>query len=565
MPVEAMQPPAPQPAPQSPPPPTTPPPTTPPPTTTPPTTARSTTIVDDAVESSGFLALATFGASLEDIAAVVGVDRTDWLRAEFDKPFRSHLDEMIAIETRGDQLSVREHSHLFWRDAIDADDQLRQRMVFALSQVIVISSGVGAENTKSTAYYRDILARHAFGNYRDLLEDITYSHAMAQYLTYLNNRKGDERSGRTPDENYAREIMQLFTIGVVELNADGTPKLNALGQPIETYDNEDVVGLAKVFTGLGRLGTDFKNSDPGSRYAPLKIFPGEHSPLEKRFLGTTIPQSTDAARSIDLALDTLINHPNTPPFIARQLIQRFTRSSPSPDYVTRVADAFATGRFEAQNGTVFGTGRRGDLEAMLAAILLDEEADASGPDSAKIREPILRFVHWARAFDVTNADAENEQQLRSTADPIKSLGQQPLGAPSVFNFYRPGYIAPDSETGARGLTAPEFQIVNEAATVGYANFMFDFVFNRTSAINGNLRTFEPDYSDEIALAADPGALADRLDLILLGGRMLPETRGAIVEAVSAMPLEGGNDSDAVDRAKLAVLIAVLSPEFAIDP
>ena len=273
-------------------------------------------------------------------------------------------------------------TNLFIDEAIAGDDQLRQRMVFALSEIIVVSSNSDLDDyPESMAYYVDILSDNAFGNYRDLLKEITYAPAMASYLTYLANEKGDPEMGRVPDENYARELLQLFTIGLNELNQDGSVKLSG-GQPVEIFDNDDITGLAKVFTGMSVKGSEFYDlfNDCNTRndcpqfYQPLEVFADFHSDLEKEFLGLTIPANTAGVQSIDMALDEIFSHPNVAPFVSRQLIQRFVTSHPQPAYIRRVANAFDAGRFTLPDGTVVGTSRRGDLKATLAAVLLDNNA-----------------------------------------------------------------------------------------------------------------------------------------------------------------------------------------------
>ena len=253
-------------------------------------------------------------------------------------------------------------------NAIEGEDQLRQRMAFALSQILVISHAEGNllfEVPNTVAHYQDILVSNAFGNYRDLLEEVTYAPAMGEYLTYLQNIKGDAATGRMPDENYAREVMQLFSIGLVELEQDGDV-ITQGGIPVEVYDNTDVTGLAKVFTGLSLSGDefffDFRTLPPDALHSPMQVYPEWHSELEKTFLGTSIAAGTGPAESIDLALDALVDHPNTAPFLARQLIQRFVTSHPEPDYIGRVAAAFSEGQYTLPNGTIVGDGRRGRSE-----------------------------------------------------------------------------------------------------------------------------------------------------------------------------------------------------------
>ncbi len=429
---------------------------------------------------------------------------------------------------------------LYWDHIVGADDQLRQRMAFALSQILVYSDAADSDQPMR-AHYQDILIRNAFGNYRELLEEVTYSSAMGEWLTYRGNRKGDPRRGRMPDENYAREILQLFSIGLIELNLDGTPRLDAQGQQIETYTNADIEGLARVFTGLSWAGGEFFREPQDGNIQPMEMYPEQHSELEKAFLGTTIPAGTSGEESIDRALDTIFNHPNVAPFISRQLIQRFTQSDPSPQYIENVARAFEAGSFTAQGGRQFGNGQRGDLQATLAAVLLEptifaEPADGATIVSGKVRGPILRFTHWARAFDIEGMDAYNERRLLDTRSTEGALGQQAFRSPSVFNFYRPGYVAPGTNAGERNITVPEFQIVNESTSVGYLNFMTDFAFDRGSQRNRDIETYKPDYSDELALVDDPQALVNHLDNLLTGGRMSEAEKTDIVDIISTVQI-----------------------------
>jgi len=292
------------------------------------------------------------------------------------------------------------------------------------------------------------------------------------------------------------------------------------------------------------------------------------SELEKTFLGKTIPAGTTGDASIDEAIDHIFDHPNVAPFISRQLIQRFTASHPAPAYVERVANAFETGSFRSVDNVSYGAGERGDLKATLAAILLDEQFyDDIQPtaEEGKVREPVLRFIHWARAFDVGNVMAENEWRLLYGAGKNTQLGQQPFSSPSVFNFYRPGFIAPGTATGDANLNAPEFQTVNEGAVIGFDNFMLDFVYNTTPRVSDEIDSFVPDYSDEVALVEDPGALADHLNELLLSGRMSPQTKERMITVLNEIPIREDNiDEDKVTRAAVAVYMAVTSPAFALD-
>jgi uncharacterized protein (DUF1800 family) len=541
---------------------------TPPPTGTPPPPAIPKTDLETKVEAAQFLQLAGLEADSADVDRLTGVNAADWVAAEFFKgPF--DYEALMRARVPQDQTSRRHSSQLVWEALLTSNAELRARMTFALSQIIVVgNSQFGGNVNYGLGTWLDVLDRHAFGNYRDLLQDVTYSPIMGEYLTFAYNRKGDPARGRQPDENYAREILQLFTIGLVELNKDGTPKLDASGNEIETYDNDDVVGLARVFTGLAHAGTDFRRGrrNADSYHVPMEMYDDQHSALEKSFLGTTIAANTPGDASINQALDTIFAHPNVAPFISRQLIQRFTASNPSPAYVERVATAFEAGSYTAENGTRFGTGTRGDLQATLAAILLDETIHDETRDATegKLREPILKYAQLARTYaapETLQVTTAPNNILGDTSDPIGALGQSPLKSPSVFNFYRPGYIAPSTETGDAGLTAPELQIVNQASALGYLNFMTRFI---TQGETSRVGYPVPDFSEELAIGDDTDALIDLIDLKLTGGRMNDATRTAIREAVNALPVRDNNnrDRDIRARVRIAILMTVASADFA---
>ncbi len=524
-------------------------------------------------QSSKFLGQATFGATYEEIEDLSTSTYSLWYRDQLTRPPTVHLDALIANGVLNDFSTFRGASDAYWAGLIDGEDQLRQRMAYALSQILVVSEGQGsvlAGRPLTTAHYMDILISNAFGNYRDILEQVTYSPAMAAYLTYLYNVRENMEDGRVPDENYAREIMQLFTIGLVELRMDGTVVTDNEGRPIETYDNSDVTGLARVFTGLGLRGENYwpSGDDESIYYTPLEIFPAYHSTSEKSFLGTTIPAGTDAQTSIDIALDTLFNHPNLAPFISRQLIQRFTTSHPTPAYVQRVATVFETGSFQFPDGQSVGTGQRGDLAATLAAILLDDEArqdPTTAPNEfGKVREPVLRFVHWARAFHITGSEAWREDFLWDTSS-SGTLGQHSFRSPSVFNFYRPGYIAPGSATGEAGLTAPELQIVNEASIIGFTNFLSAFI---TDSTWGEDRTetlgFHPVYEDEMAIAGNIDTLIDWLDMTFTAGTLSAETRTRMTEILETIVIDAEDPGPGQrGRVQTAVLLVLTSPDYVV--
>jgi uncharacterized protein (DUF1800 family) len=397
-----------------------------------------------------------------------------------------------------------------WRDLLSAPDVLRKRVALALSEFFVVSHSSMEIDWRgyAMAAYWDILNEHAFGNFRDLLEAVTLSPAMGHFLNTKGNQKEDGK-GRLPDENYAREVMQLFSIGLYELNLDGSIKTDSAGKKLETYDSDDVSQLARVFTGYdfdpayapsSPNGVQF----PGKSYKvwareyarrPMTLNNSRHSTLAVSFLSANIPANAPGALALKTALDTLFNHANVGPFFGRQMIQRLVTSNPSPAYIARVASAFNNN----------GAGVRGDMKAVWVAILLDDEARGAGSLAdtgfGKLREPILRFAQWSRTF---NARSEfGTWKLFDLSDSSNQLGQSPLRSPSVFNFFRPGYVPPGV-----GVTAPEFQLVNETTVGGYLNFMQDAIQNGINTPNKNLtavdfnnytRDFIPNYDSLIAL------------------------------------------------------------------
>lgn len=555
-----------------------------------------------------FLTQATFGPQPGQVSSLTGTSASSWfaqqlaLEPTFVKP---DFDDYLAIaeeieEQEGEEsgLMFAAPSYVFWKQAIEAPDQLRLRTAFALSQILVVSDAGGeilADVPESMVGYQDILRNHAFGNYRDLLEAITYNPAMGEWLTYMGNQKADE-TGRVPDENYARELLQLFTVGIVELQPNGEPRLEN-GQPVELYSNQDVTGLARVFTGLDIAGLDRQQfpslvdavgevDDLGENFLrPMTFNDALHSEREKRFLNCSIPAGTRTLDSITQALDCIMAHPNVGPFVSRQLIQRFTTSDPSPAYVERVATAFDTGTFVLPDGRRVGDGRKGDLPPTLAAILFDTEAQVDPAlDNAqfgKIREPVLRFTHWARAFDVEASKPEYALELTDTSDP-GALSQHPHRARSVFNFYRPGYTAPGTQSGALGMTVPELQIVNASSTTGYINFMSFWAFGGLGMLDQSeveaelselnipfnsaevARAWRPDYATEAALANDAAALLDRLDRNLTYGTLSSATRASIENAVNQIPLDNDSDDEGRElRVQLAVFLIMTSTDYLV--
>jgi uncharacterized protein (DUF1800 family) len=425
-------------------------------------------------------------------------------------------------------------------------------MALALSEFFVV--GITGVSTISWSqfvmgHYWDILCKNAFGNYRQLLEDVTLSVAMGEYLNTLGNQKEDAATGRLPDENYAREVMQLFTIGLQKLNPDGTlEKLN--GAPVDTFTQSDVSNLARVFTGyLADESEGFSDTvvapiyrvrNVGYTRRPMVLNPNRHSMLEAKFLGAVVPAGTEGNAALKIALDTLFQHPNVGPFFGRQMIQRLVCSNPSTAYVGRVAAVFNNN----------GKGVRGDLAAVFKAILTDIEATQdsglTNTSFGKLREPMIRVAQWARTFKVTSLKG-TWKIGNPNYSAINALSQSPLQAPSVFNFFRPGYVPPNTALAGMQYTAPEFQLVNESTTASYTNFLEDNLVygmwvrapelltspENPTATDGH--DIVPDYSAELALVGNAPALFARLNLLLCAGQLSDATLNDMVKAFAYDP------------------------------
>ncbi len=529
-------------------------------------TVTKTALVSAQV-GSRFLNQATFGPKMAEIDAVSASGLDAWLDSQFSKPQTLHLPPVTAyLNTLAPdaQRGQTAFQWSLWKNFSSGDDALRQRVAFALSEIFVISlnSNLSFSYPRGPAQYLDTLGLHAFGNYRNLLEAVTYSPMMGLYLTHLRNQKENATTGTVPDENYAREVMQLMSIGLYQLNPDGTQKRDAAGKLIETYSNADVSGMAKVMTGLSWAGPDTSNNrfsggglstEPDREIKPMQAYDQYHSTAQKQFLGVTIPAQTVAATNNDvrIALDTLFNHPNVGPFFGKQLIQKLVSSNPSEQYVSRVAAVFNNN----------GSGVRGDMKAVIRAVLLDVEArGVATATSGKLREPAVRFVQWMRAFNAISRDGRF--LLGTTSDPSTQLAQMPMYAPSVFNFFRPGYIPPNSKVGAVGLVSPEAQITNETSVAGYLNYMRGVITSGIGTTTNGVRDIQADYSAELALAANPDALIDRVSLLLIGKDLSAAARATIRAAIASVNI--GTTTAATDqrnRVNLAIFLVMSSPEY----
>jgi len=523
----------------------------PPPQTPPPPPA----LTAEQTAAFHFLNQATFGATVAAADEVVKQGYEGWIDAQMALPASLELPHLQALPA-SQSMSERQRDRIdiWFRNAVTGPDQLRQRIAFALSQIFVVSQ-VGAleQAPYALASFYDLLATQAFGNFRELLEDVTLHPAMGVYLSMLGNQRPDPARNIRPDENYARELMQLFTIGLVELELDGTPKLDASGRPIPTYDQEVIEGFAHVYTGWTYAGApSFRQArrTVENQVQPMQLYPDFHATSPKLLLrGVTLPAGRSGTRDLTDALDNVFEHPNVAPFVAQRLIQRLTASNPSPAYVERVAR-----RFEND-----GTGVRGNLAAVVKAILLDEEARSTTATDrgGKLKEPLLRMTQLWRAYGGRAASGSF-----AMSNPASMFGQGPLQSPSVFNFYSPTY-APPGELRDAGLVAPELEIANEYQNTVLTNAFATQALSRNSRSPG-VRADDVviDIGEEIAIAPDTAGLVVTVDRKLLASEMSPTLRDELTRLIDRLPATD-DDFARTRRAAQAVYFVAASPEFAV--
>jgi uncharacterized protein (DUF1800 family) len=501
-------------------------------------------------QASRFLAQASLGADYAEIQRTARLGPNLWLNEQFARPIGYHQPFLDQRLRSGLEVSSEHRRWSWWNQVMSGPDPLRQRVALALSEIFVVSdnSDAVAGSPIGAANYYDMLLRNAFGNYRDLLRDVSLHPIMGAYLSHLRNDKSDPRSGRFPDENYAREVMQLFSIGLFQLKPDGTYLRDGRGKPIPTYDNDDITELAKIFTGLSFDGPDRNFSDGEPEWTrPMRMYEEHHEPGPKHLIrGRYVPAGQTGLQDVDAAVDNLFRHPNVGPFIARRLIQRLVTSNPSPAYIQRVSAAFGND----------GHGVRGSMKAVIQAILLDPEArawpTAGGIANGMLRESFLRRVQLARAFDARN---------RAGTFPISDggapddFGERPLSSPTVFNFFLPDH-QPTGIIADAGLFAPEFQIVTAVTAITSANALNGQIRGTMNSDENDALEVRLDLSDEIAIAADPRALVDRLDLILMYGAMSNPMRQILIDALQRLP-------DPEERVSTALQLIEIAPEYAV--
>ncbi len=537
--------------------------------------------VSSAQSASAFLSRATFGPRMEEIDGLLkSGNYNQWLDAQFAKNPGYHMawakSRLKGIGGTGDlkdnpedwrkysdQLNDMQRD-AWWDIVVNGQDQLRQRVAFALSEIMVVSRvGPLSSNPDTRMSYYDLLVKNAFGNFETLLQEVAYHPAMGKYLTYLGNEKADPEKENHPDENYAREVMQLFTIGLYELNLDGSQKLDSQGKPVPTYTQKDVEQMAKVFTGLSDQNDYFHaghgKSSHKARTEPMIPYEEYHDTSEKIIMGHTLPAGRDTRTDINEALNLLFNHPNAGPFFSRQLIQRLVTSNPSPGYIKRVASAFNDN----------GKGVRGDMKAVIQAVLLDKEAREGATNNAetfgKAREPLLFVSHLFRAF--------HAQKGENTL----SRGGKPLYKYSSYNFHGTGYTRQEGPLEAmtvfnhftpedapyrlkkEGLVAPEFEVFG---TEGVHQQLLGLINQDGFIYKAFKLTAELKLDAEIALveAKKHDELLDHLDTLLVGGGMSLTTRNAIKGYIEQ---QQEADTPSEELARHAISLVMASPDYAI--
>ena len=503
---------------------------------------------------------ATFGPTPADIASVRSSGVASWVDAQLASPTTGYAamdyitsNNTIGWPTGGVATCYRDNytpfllQLQFFRNAVSAPDQLRQRVAFAYSQIFVIS-GIDIKPAYGVRAYQQMLLDNAFGNFRTLLQRVTLSPAMGDYLDMVNNDKPNATTGTSPNENYAREVLQLFSIGLVKLNADGSVVKDAAGQPVPSYDQDTVKGFARAFSGwtyapLANVASRWVN--PVNYLGDMVSFDSHHDTAAKTLLnGQALPGGQNAVKDLGDALDNVFQHPNVGTFIGRQLIQALVTSNPTPAYVARITAVFNNN----------GQGVRGDMKAVVRAILLDGEAradHASDPLFGKLRDPAVYAAGFARAFGArTDGVYLNAQS--------SAMGQGVYMAPSVFSFYPPDYALPNSAT----LVGPQFGLQDTTTTVARLNFLYSLLYSASgiapdASVSGSIGT-KVDLASYAALASTPAALVDALDANLTHATLSSTERNSIVSAVNAVSV-----NDPTGRARMAAYLLAASPRYQI--
>lgn len=486
---------------------------------------------------------ATFGPTLTDIQNVQNVGIDAYITNQFNTPYTPLPNiptPLPAVCLTANTPTVCEESE-WWQVALTGNDQLRQRVAFALSEIFVISSD--SVNATTITYYHNMLAQDAFTNFSTIMNDVSLSPGMGAYLNMLNSAKAP--AGQIANENYPRELMQLFTIGIDQLNQDGSLQLDGNGNPIPNYTEAQVQAFARAYTGWtyatssGGSPTKFPNNTV-NYFAPMAAVESEHDATAKILLnGTTLPAGQTAEEDLNGALSNIFNHPNAGPFVCRQLIQHLVTSDPSPAYVSRIATVFANN----------GSGVRGDMQAVIRAILEDTEARAGDTDptydGGHLREPILWITNFFRAVGFTNTDPNSSYY--SLSNYSNNLNQRPYRSGSVFNFFPPSYVIPQTT-----LNAPEFDLENTASSILRLSLA-------DSMVNNKITSFTVDLSATGTLgqiaAASPANLVDTLGTMFMHGQMPTDMRTEIINTISGL--------STAQQVRVATYLVITSSQYKV--
>ena len=577
-------------------------------------TLKSTGFLPNPKSSSRFLSQATFGPSYPEIASLQITGIEPWLNTQLSLPNSFNITNYVgnihkymvdSLNAKGvggpytiDNLFINDYTFdiAWFQGAMTSPDKLRWRVGMALSQIFVTSRLSAFDNNPyALASYYDLLNKNAFGNYRSLIDSVTYHPTMGVYLTFMNNHATDTLGTNRvfPDENYAREVMQLFSIGLYELNDDGSEKKDSQGNSIPTYNNDDIANLAKVFTGLswseskylGQRATNDRSYTKRMKFfgldsteaitKPWKTSPrivNGHEPGAKYFLKSSVPSRPVAQGELDIkdALDIIFNHPNVPPFISKKLIQHLVTSNPSPDFVKRISEVFKNN----------GSNVRGDLKATIRAILLDPEARACCATKDQdtyghFREPFLRYMNLVKGMELTATTGVYRNVMEDLYD---KLEQRPLSSPSVFNFYQSSYV-PDGPLSEKGKVGPEFQMLNSLSLANYMNALHRWIVDNSPIQYYGLfsgerykSALDPEfnYVKDYQLAKDErlGEFLDKYNLVLAQGRISKHNIQTIKNTLLSLPITvdaNGNPDPgwAERRLKMGLYLIMISPEYMI--
>ena len=509
---------------------------------------------------SRFLTHATHGADLELISQVESVGYSSWLDTQFNISADSLIPTTIEYLNVQGSPYYRPMLSSWWKSNMTSEAILRQRVANAFAEIFVVSEA-GVFDFIPRAQFHDVLLDGSFGNFRDLLSAISLQPAMGIYLSHLGNAKANAETGNFPDENFAREVMQLFSIGLFELNLDGSYRLDSFGEEIPTYTIEEIKSFARVFTGVGMAGNSFYTDANSENFQlPMQMYNTEHDTEAKTLLtyfgapnGGELPSfesdpGRHASDDFEDAIDNLFNHPNVGPFIGYRLIQRLVKSNPSPEYIERVSMAFNDN----------GQGVRGDLKAVIRAVLLDKEARSLSPQSpfgGRLREPYFRKMQLAKVLGHTVSTGEYD--FTDFNDGV-TFGQRFYNSPSVFNFFLPSY-QPKGAIEDAGMVAPEFQIHNDSTLLSMQNTLD--VYMMYGSLENTIAPSRKVYfnlDDEEALADNAVLLVDHLNLVFAAGQLSERTRSIIVQAVNSIP-----SSDRPGRLRMAMRLIQISPDYSV--